>query len=642
MVAEALTSDAVHLAAGGAGLAVALAAVSLVDRRQNGFARALRERLLLGIPWGTLVVIAGVTGVYLFVQSGIENPNRPVVIPFRSWSYFYPEGLVWSSFAHASRGHITGNLLSALVAGGLAEYAYGHFPEGREVDDATPLGARLRRAPKRLRGLPRRLRRLPERTAQVPSRIAAVESAGSTPYVRAFLIVPGAAVAFGLCSALFALGPVIGFSVVVFAYWGFALVSRPVAAVVAMAVTTLVGVLYDAVRVPVAFAEASPSYGAPGWANVAVQGHALGLIGGAVVAVVLLRRRARGPSDGSRDGNGSGNFDADATAGRWRRHPLATAREVAGRPDPTERSAVVVFGALLLFGASRRLWAVYWYLGNERYELYRAVGVGLLALLAAIVAVAAVSRDEPVWPSRAVPEPETIRGGIRSATPAAVGTLLLVAALAAVAGPGIVPNLVAVDDGDLPGDPIEVEGYQVTYAENVEDRLVSVVDVEAFGRSTSVNTSGVIVSNPDREIWTTAVSEGNLAFWGYRAVDVGGTGWRETVWVQRVGWVAVNGGPAYRVDAVRNETRRTLFTSDPARAEPRIDGRSVVVAATPDGFELSVVGGSGNNVTAPLPAANESVTVRGITLLREDDVLFAERGETRVRIAQRERYEGRQ
>ncbi|RLM76064.1 rhomboid family intramembrane serine protease [Halorubrum sp. Atlit-26R] len=622
MVAEALTSDAVHLAAGGVGVVVALAAVYLVDRPSDDWTRALRSRLLLGVPWGTLLVIAGVVGVYLFVQSGIDNPNRPVVIPFRSWSYFYPEGLLWSSFAHASRGHITGNLLSAFVAGGLAEYAYGHFPDGREVDDGEGLAVRLRRLPSRLR--------------ELPSRVAAVESPAANPYVRALLIVPGAAVGFGLLSALFALGPVIGFSVVVFAYWGFALVSRPVAAVVAMAGTTLVGVLYESLRVPVAFAEASPSYGVPGWANVAIQGHALGLIGGALIAVLLVRRRARDSNAGAPEP------DTGPTARRWRYHPIATVDRDGPRTDATERSALLVFGALLLFGASRRLWAVYWYLGNERYELYRAVGVGLLALLAAIVAVAAVSRDEPLWPSRAVPEPETIRGGIRSATPAAVGVLLLLGALAVVAGPAVVPNLVAVDDGDLPGDPIEVEGYQVTYAENVEDRLVGVVDVEAFGRSTSVNTSGVIVSDPDREIWTTAVSEGNLAFWGYRAVDVGGTGWRETVWVQRVGWVAANGDPTYRVDAIRNETRRTLFTSDPARAEPRIDGRNVVVAATRRGFELSVVGGSGNNVTAPLPAANESVRVRGITFVREGDAVFAERGETRVRIAQRERYEGRQ
>ncbi|ELZ35569.1 rhomboid family intramembrane serine protease [Halorubrum tebenquichense] len=634
MVAEALTSDAVHLAAGAAGVVVALGAVYLVDRPAGDWTRALRSRLLLGVPWGTLVVIAGVIGVYLFVQSGIDDPNRPVVIPFRSWSYFYPEGLLWSSFAHSGRGHVTGNLLSALVAGGLAEYAYGHFPGGREVDEPEPLTARLRRLPSKARGIPRRIRRL-------PSRIAAAGSLASNPYVRAFLIVPGAAVAFGLLSALFALGPVIGFSVVVFAYWGFALVTRPVAALVAMAGTTLVRVLYDALRVPVAFAEASPSYGAPSWANIAIQGHALGLIGGALIAVVLVRRRSRGRSDEGR-GPGEEGPEPDAARSRWSRHPNATAGDSESSAGATERSALVVFGALLLFGASRRLWAVYWYLGNEQYELYRAVGLGLLALLGAIVAVAAVSRDEPLWPDRAVPNPETLRAGIRSATPAAIGILLLVAALAVVAGPGVVPNLAAVDDGDLPGDPVEVEGYQVTYAEDVEDRLVSVVDVEAFGRSTSVNTSGVIVSHPDREIWTTAVSKGNLAFWGYRAVDVGGTGWRETVWVQRVGWVATGGGPTYRVDAVRNETRRTLFASGPARAEPRIDGRNVVVAAAEGGFELSVIGGNGNNVTAPLPAANESTTVRGITFVRENDAVFAERGETRVRIAQRETYEGRQ
>ncbi|MFW6318150.1 MAG: rhomboid family intramembrane serine protease, partial [Halorubrum sp.] len=344
MVAEALTSDALHLAAGGIGLVVALAAVYLVDRPSGGWTRAPRSRLLLGVPWGTLVVIAGVIAVYLFVQSGIDDPNRPVVIPFRSWSYFYPEGLIWSSFAHSGRGHITGNLLSALVAGGLAEYAYGHFPSGREVDDAEGLTVRLRRLPRRLRESPNRLRTLPAQVRAVPSQIVAVQAPAANPYVRALLIVPGAAVAFGLLSALFALGPVIGFSVVVFGYWGFALVSRPVAAVVAVAGTTLVGVVYDAARVPVAFAEASPSYGVPGWANVAIQGHALGLIGGALVAVVLLRRRARGPTGGDRDA------DSAVSGRRWRSHPLAAADDDEPRTDPTERSALLVFGALLLFG----------------------------------------------------------------------------------------------------------------------------------------------------------------------------------------------------------------------------------------------------------------------------------------------------
>jgi len=611
MLAEALTSDAAHLAVGGALVAVALAVVYLTDRPGGAWTRALRSRFLLGVPWGTLVVVAGVVGVYLFVQSGLENPDRPVVIPFRSWSYLYPEGLLWSTFAHANRGHITGNLLSTLVAGGIAEYAYGHFPRGRDVDDETgtvraalPSRDTVRRVRSEGRSALSLGRERPRRSS-----LAGGRSLARNPYVRAFAVVPGATVLFGVAAALFALGPVIGFSGVVFALWGFALVFYPVGTVAALTGATLVNVAYEALRSPVVTAGASGSYGPPWWANIAVQGHALGLIAGILAAAWLVRRRR----------------DAGA--------------DLAGGESRT--AALAAFGAVLLFGASRRLWAVYWYLGNERYELYRAVGFGLLAALAAIVALAVAGKDEPVRPDAAVPDPETIRGALRSVTPAAVGFLLLASALAAVAGPGVVPNLVAVDDGDLPGDPIEVEGYQVTYAEDVEDQVVSAVDVEAFGRSTTVNTSGVIVKNADREIWTTAVSRGNLAFWGYRAVDVGGTGWRETVWVQRVGWVAANGGPAYRVDAIRNETRSTLFTSDPARAEPRIDGRNVTVAAVAGGFELRVAHAGETERTA-LPAENETVTAGGLAFVREADAVFAERGETRVRIATRERYEGRQ
>jgi membrane associated rhomboid family serine protease len=611
MLAEALTSDAAHLAVGGALVAVALAVVYLTDRPDGAWTRALRSRFLLGVPWGTLVVVAGVVGVYLFVQSGLENPDRPVVIPFRSWSYLYPEGLFWSSFAHANRGHITGNLLSTLVAGGIAEYAYGHFPRGRDVDDETgtvraalPSRDALRRV--RSEGLSA-LSLGRERSRR--SSLAGGRSLARNPYVRAFVVVPGATVLFGVVSALFALGPVIGFSGVVFALWGFALVFYLVGTVAALTGSTLAGVTYEALRNPVVTAGSSGSYGPPWWANIAVQGHAFGLIAGILAAAWLVRRRR------------------------------ATGVDFSGGESRT--AALAAFGAVLLFGTSRRLWAVYWYLGNERYELYRAVGFGLLAVLAAIVALAVAGKDEPVRPRAAVPDPETIRGAVRSVTPAAAGFLLLASALAVVAGPAVVPNLVAVDEGDLPGDPIEVEGYQVTYAEDVEDQVVSAVDVEAFGRSTTVNTSGVIVKNADREIWTTAVSRGNLAFWGYRAVDVGGTGWRETVWVQRVGWVAANGGPTYRVDAIRNETRSTLFTSEPARAEPRVDGRNVTVAAVTGGFELRVAH-EGETERVTLPAANETVTTGGLAFVREGDAVFAERGETRVRIATRERYEGRQ
>lgn len=600
MLADALTAESVHLAVGTVFVAIAVGAVYLTDRPNGGWTRALRSRFILGVPWGTLVTIAAVVAVYLFVQSGLENPDRPVVIPFRSWSYFYAEGVLWSGFAHSGRSHITGNLLSTLVAGAIAEYAYGHYPGGRSVDrDEHRRAFTVDRVPSlaALRAIPRQIQTVI--TAEPPS---------TNPYIRAFVIVPSAMVAFGFLSSLFALGPVIGFSGVVFALWGFALVHYPVGTIAALTGATLVNVVYDTLRNPVVFAEASGSFGAPSWANIAVQGHAIGVISGILAAVWLIRRR----------------------------------RRLRGEIHETtsETAALVTFGAVLLFGASRRLWAVYWYLGNEQYELYRAVGVGLVALLAAIVAVAVAGRDAPIWPDRAVPDPTTLREAVGSATPAAVGLLLLVATLAVVAGPGIVPNLVTVDDGDLPGEPIEVEGYQVTYAEDVEDQLVSVIDIEAFGRSTSVNTSGVIVKNADREIWTTTVSQGNLAFWGYRAVDVGGTGWRETVWVQRTGWVAANGDPTYRVDGIYNETRSTLFTSDPARTEPRVDGRNITVAAVDGGFKLRV-DHENTTETALFPSEDDPVTIQGVTFNRVGDRILAERGETRVQIARQERYDGR-
>ncbi|WP_418282254.1 rhomboid family intramembrane serine protease [Halorubrum sp. DTA98] len=570
-VARLFRSDVVHLFVAGVTAAAALAVVYTLDRPAGSWGRRLRSRLLLGVPWGTLVAIGVVVCVYLFVQNGIEHPNRPVVIPFRAWSYFYPEGVVWSGFAHSSRSHVTGNLLSTLVAGTLAEYAYGHFP--RERGSSTFASAR------------------------------------TNPFVRAFLVVPGAILLFGAVSSLFALGPVIGFSGVVFALWGFALVHYPIGTIAALTASTFASVVRATLASPVEVAAATSSYGPPSWANIAVQGHALGLIAGILAAVWVVRRRR--PND-------------------------ATAVDT-----PTRASAIVVFGAVLLFGASRRLWAIYWYLGNEQYELYRALGLALLVALAVIVAVAVAGRDEPFRPDVAVPDPSTLRSAIGSATPAAVGFVLVVLALAVVAGPGVLPNLVTVGDDDLPGDPIEIEGYQVTYAENVEDQMVSVIDVEAFGRSTSVRTSGVIVKNADRHIWTTAVSRGNLAHWEYRAVDIGGTGWRETVWAQRTGWVPANGDPTYRVDLIHDGERSTAFVSDPQEAEPRIDGRTTTVAAVEGGFELRVEH-DGTNETAPIPAANESVTLQDVRFVREDRAVYAERGDSRVRIAEEERYEGRE
>ncbi len=613
MVAEGQLVHTVHLGLAAVASLVALTAVIAVDRPASPLDR-LRSRLVYGVPWGTLVVVAFVCAVYLFVQRGIEDPSNPVVIPFRAWSYTAPEGLVWSSFAHASRGHLVGNVLAALVAGTLAEHAFGHYPArtAAEPADVEPADVEPTNTDHEVTG---------------GSRVARVRSTLHTsPLARAVVVFPLATVGFGVLSALFVLGPVIGFSGVVFALWGFALVWYPVGTLASLSGVTLAHVGYETLRAPVEFAEATPSFGPPSWANVAIQGHALGLVAGVLAAVWLRRSRRAGKNEVDSPEQSEHNADPHR-------------REAHAGFAPVQHPALVVFLAVLFFGASRRLWAVYWYLGNDQYELYRAVGLGALVVLAAIVAVAATGRDEPLWPERAAAASQTLRGRLASATPAAVGTLLLVAALGGLAGPGIVPNLVTVADGDLPGDPIEVDGYGVTYAEDVDDRVVSVVDVEAFGRTTAVQTSGVIVANPDRAIWATAVSKGALAYWGERRVDVGGTGWRETVSIRRSGWVAIGGGPTYRVVAVHERDRSTLFVSEPVNAAARIDGRVVTIAATDEEFELRVDHG-GSVETAPVPEPSESVTLRGVTFSRAGGVIHAVRGDTRVWVAEREQYEG--
>ncbi|WP_280536469.1 rhomboid family intramembrane serine protease [Halopenitus sp. POP-27] len=534
-----------------------------IDRPRGRWGRRVRSRLLRGVPWGTLVAVGIVLLVYLFVQRGIDDPSSPVVIPFRAWSYFSLDGLLLSGLSHASRGHLTGNLLATLAAGTLAEYAYGHYPRARGASSFA--------------------------------------SWRSNPYVRAFLVVPAAIVGGAVLSSVLAVGPVIGFSGVVFALWGVAIVHYPLGSIVALAGTSLVNLLYSAFTSPVTRAAASPSYGGPWWANISIQGHAVGFLLGVLVGIVLLRRR-----------------------------------------ETDVRSAVVVFAGVLLFASSRSLWAVYWYLGNERYVLYRAAGVALVALLAAIVTLAVAGSDRPLRPTDAVPNPETMREALRSATPRIVGIVLVVAAFGILVGPSVVPNLVTVPaEEPLPGDPVEIEGYEVTYAEDVPNQLVNVIDVEAFEGATNVTTSGVIVKNAERDVWITAVSRGNLAYWGSREVTVGGIGWRETVTAHRTGWRAVGAGVSYRVDLEHDGDRRTVHVSDSATAGPTIAGRNVTVSARQGVFEVTVANGT-DAATAPLPAENESVQLAGIRLVREDRRIYAETNGTRVRVLETERYEGRE
>jgi membrane associated rhomboid family serine protease len=532
----------------------ALAAVWWLDRSTRGRSPALRRRLLLGVPWGTLVTAVGVLAVYLFVQDGSSRWQAPVVLPFRAWSYGYPLGMLAAAFSHTGPGHLVGNLVGTLTLAPLAEYAVGHFP-----------------------------RRRGEHTFSSP---------WTNPYVRAFLLFPAAVVGVGLLSAAFALGPVIGFSGVVFAFAGFALVYYPLATVVAVAAGRVLRVGYSALLQPTTTASARQVFTSPWWADIAIQGHALGLLTGVLLGLYVSRRRG------------------DA------------------RPAPLR-----LWLGVVLFAVAESMWAVYWFRGNGSFVLFRAIGMALVVLLATVVVLGVRGSDRPLFPA-------ANRDGLRSVTRWQVGAIVLLLSTAALAGPAVPYNVVGPADEPLDGQTLAVRDYEVTYAENVENGLTSSFDIDLFGESTTVRTSGVIVQSRSRSIWTTAVSKRRLAFAGTQRVRLGGVGWRDSVVVQRRGWDLAGGNTTYRVTLTRDDETITAYRSSPARAEPVIAGRRVEIVPSTGGFVLLSTYGTAQESTA-VPAINRSVTLQEVTFVHRETGLYAEYDQTRVRIARPETYHNR-
>jgi membrane associated rhomboid family serine protease len=532
------------------GLLTSLVVAFVVVRRladpRGEWGLALRRRFVLGLPWGTLLVMAGVLAFYLFVQGGVDHWRSPVVIPFRAWSYYYPLGVLTAGFAHGGATHLTGNLLGTFVFGTVAEYAWGHFPRERGS--------------------------------------AAFSSPGTHPGVRIGAFV-GVTVVVGILAGMFSLGPVVGFSGVVFAYAGFALVQLPVLTLVVVLGGGAVDLLYRSLNRPTVQSATGPSFSSPWWAEVAIQGHALGLFVGVVLGVALVRRREAFPN------------------------PL------------------YLFVATVAFGVDRGLWAVYGFLGNGRFELYRAGGLALLFVMAGLVTAAATARQRTL----------VARIDLRSHEAAVGLTLAVLVALSVVAVPY---NLLALGAGDGLADrpAVEVRDYEVYYAENVQDRLVGGIDVP--GLDTDVRTSGVIVVSEERNIWWTAFGKRALAFGGDRYVRLGGVGWRETVRANRTGWSAVGNASAYRVRLKPlGGEYVTAYQSAPVRAEPTIGGRNVTLFPTNAGFGVAVTRGNETLGTAPIPANASAVNVGGLLLENDGGRLFVVDGGTRVRVANRERYQ---
>jgi hypothetical protein len=294
---------------------------------------------------------------------------------------------------------------------------------------------------------------------------------------------------------------------------------------------------------------------------------------------------------------------------------------------------------------------VYWYRGGTEYVLYRAAGLAFVALAATLIVVAVAGPERPLFGLLGDETDGDVGGSgtgerladgggetrLRDVSVRQLGIAAIVVTAALLSGPAVAVNLVSTE-GDLPGEPATVRGYEVTYAEGIENEMVSAIPVSLFGETTQVTTSGVIVSNPDRKIWQSVVPRGRLAANGRATVVVGGVGWRETVTVVRSGWSAVGGGSAYAVALGPEGDRRTVFTSGLAKAEPRIAGQNVSVVARNDSF-LLLVSEDNETVHRPLPAANESVTVRNVTFEGQENRVVAVHDGTRVTVLKAETYD---
>ncbi len=524
---------------------VLLASVLLIrqlDRPAGDWARTVRSRLLMGIPWGTLVAVGFVLFVYLVIQDGRANVYDPVRIPFQAWSYRYPTGMFFAGFAHADYGHLIGNVTATLVLGTLAEAAFSHYPQRK---GAVSFGRRL-----------------------------------TNPYVRAFVIFPLGVIIVGLLTGIFALGPVIGFSGVVFAFAGLALVRYPLTTVIGILVIQAIRRLFNAIRRPTISAGIdAPAPAAPWWAEIAVQGHAIGLFIGVAIGLYLLHRRGIRPP-------------------AWR-----------------------IWTAVFLFGIAQGLWAVYWFEGTDRFLLYQGIGVILVVILAMLITATLTSSSRELafeFSHRQV----------------AIGIFLICLVLLAV--PAVMVNLVTTESG-VAGEHagIDVEDYRVIYGEEVTNRMVAVVDIDIAGLG-EVRTSGVIVVSEQRDIWMTAISKQRLQSRGQGTVTLGGIGWREHVTAEWDAWKPVGNDSVYQVWLEGPDERVHAFAADAQRAEPIIANHTFDIFIDDAQFNVGVERDGDHVGTAAIPAHNETATIGEIDLRQEDGDLYAEHDGTVVRIASRD------
>lgn len=498
----------------------------------------VRERLLWGVPWGTLVTCCVLVFVYLAVQNGAERWSGPLVIPFTSWSYSHPLGVFLGPVSHIGPEHLVDNLLGVLVFGSVAEYVFGHT-----LADGT-----------------------------------ATDRLWTRPGVRAFGLFPGAALVAGILASAFSWGPTIGFSNVVYAFAGFALLRYPLGTVIAVSVQEGLGVVVRSIDQPRLVATGTQAAD-PWFVDVAVQGHLFGVGLGLTAGFVTVSLR-----------------DADL-------------------PSPGR-----LWAGTALFALAQSLWVVWWPRGTE-YVLARGLGVVVVGCLATVVAAVACLAPGDGEQSNDV-------AGVHA------GVVLLLVPLALMAGIAV-PINTAGDVTTPPGaETVDVRGYGVTYVEDATNQRLAPFAV-ATGTD-QPRASGVLVVEPDRGVFTQAVDASRLASDGTATIRLGGLGWERRVFAVRRGWRAAGGNVTFQVWIHPNDGRfHRVYDSGPASATPVVAGYNLSIVPERGRFRIRVDRDNATVGTAAIPNRGETVTVGALDVRRDGDRLVATVGRTRVPIAWR-------
>jgi len=501
----------------------------------------LRRRFVLGLPWGTVLTVLGVLLVYAVVQGGWENPRSPLVLPFRSWGYDYLLGTLAASFTHNGWNHLVNNVTSTIAFAGVAEYALGHYPRRRGTSTFTSLQ--------------------------------------TNPYAR-ILVVPAFALVVGIFTSVSGLGPLIGFSGVVFAFGGFAIVQAPIAAILALVGIRILRLLLSTVQNPAQPASIYEAVITPWWAEVAIQTHAVGMILGLLAGIGLARYR--------RD---------------WS-NPLH------------------VWFAALVFAIAQGMWAIFLPVSASSWLLLRWIGAISVFVLATLAAIGAVGSDR-----RLVGRIDLHRREL------AVG--LLVIAIGAMSLAAVPFHVASVGEEPAPNGVVEIRDYTVGYGEDVPEGYVDAVELPV-GEIPTVPASGVIVTSEKRNMWRQAVPTEELASNGRASVLVGGLGWQERVYADWVGWRVAGNQSVYKVFlAPETGEWEQAFTSPPSRSDVVIAGYNLSIVPAETDFTIIATEDSASIGPVSIPANGTQQAIGPITLERDEQRLIAIHNGTRVPIATR-------